>query len=300
MKKTKLKLNFVDFWPNFQKDDNYFFHLINTKYQAVIDEENPDLLFFSVDYNKVGERYRYFEKTCKKIFYTGENKRPNFQECDLAFTFDYSDDERNYRLPLWSLFINWFNTPHSDERDISYLIPLQDLTTPRPQRWMCEKTKFCNFVFSNPSGKRLGMLDELSYYKKIDCAGKLKNNMGSTIPGRGDQRHKVDFLKNYKFTIAFENTSYEGYTTEKLIHPLSVGSIPIYWGSERVGEDFNEKAIINVTKFTGLDEVVDYIEEIDNSDSLYRDILSQPIFNDNKIPDSVLPESVLSFIEERI
>jgi hypothetical protein len=300
MHKTKLKLNFVDFWPNFRKNDNYFFHLLSTKYQVEIDENDPDLLFFSVDYSKAGERYRYFDKRCKKIFYTGENTRPNFQECDMALTFDYTEDKRNYRLPLWSLFINWFNTPHSEERDISYLIPLQDLTNPRPQRWMCEKTKFCNFVFSNPGGKRLGMLEELSCYKKVDSAGKLKNNMGSTIPGRGDQRYKVDFLKNYKFTIAFENTSYEGYTTEKLIHPLSVGSIPIYWGSERVGEDFNEKAIINVNKFAGLDEVVDYIEEIDTNDNLYRDILSQPIFNRNKIPDAVLPKSVLSFIEERI
>ena len=50
----KIRVNFVDFWPDFQKDNNYFYHLLSQKYDVEIDEEglNPDLLFFSVDYGK--------------------------------------------------------------------------------------------------------------------------------------------------------------------------------------------------------------------------------------------------------
>ena len=152
----KLKINFADFWPNFKKDDNYFFHLLGMKYDVRIDEDDPDIMFFSVDYSKRKERDKYELHRCKKVFYTGENVRPNFfgpgsieypnysiGKCDYSLTFDQSQDPRNYRLPLWVLFINWFNVPHDEHRDQSYLIPLDTLMSRHPR----PKTKFCNFVF---------------------------------------------------------------------------------------------------------------------------------------------------------
>ncbi|KOX68777.1 Alpha-(1,3)-fucosyltransferase 11 [Melipona quadrifasciata] len=41
----------------------------------------------------------------------------------------------------------------------------------------------------------------------------------------------LSFIANYKFTIAFENAVCDDYITEKLWRPLTVGSIPIYYGS---------------------------------------------------------------------
>ena len=35
---------------------------------------------------------------------------------------------------------------------------------------------------------------------------------------------------NYNFTIAFENSDYPGYITEKIIHAFIAGTIPLYWG----------------------------------------------------------------------
>ena len=115
----KLKVNFVDFWPNLVKDDNYFYNLLKLEYDVEIDEENPDVLFFSVDY--LGRRERFNYKNCLKVFYTGENTPPNFNECDIAFTFERSEDDRNYRLPLWALHLNWFERPYIEERDQAYL-----------------------------------------------------------------------------------------------------------------------------------------------------------------------------------
>jgi len=137
-------------------------------------------------------------------------------------------------------------------------------------------------------------------YEKVDSAGSLLNNMGQRIPGRGDQKPKVDFISDYRFTIAAENSSHPGYTTEKLLHPLSVGSIPIYWGSERANEDFNEDTFINVHQFDDLVEVVDLIEEIESNDSLYEKYVTAPVFPEGKIPDLLRPESVLTFFEENI
>ena len=53
----KLKINFVDFWPNFLHEDNYFYHLLSREFDVVIDEHDPDLLFFSVDYGNKNEQW---------------------------------------------------------------------------------------------------------------------------------------------------------------------------------------------------------------------------------------------------
>ena len=300
-----IKINFVDFWPNFVKTDNYFFNLLSTKYNTIIDEQDPDVLFFSVDYAKRRERTRYRDHRCKKIFFTGENVRPNFDgpenleldrysigKADAALTFDYSDDDRNYRFPLWAFYTNWFNVQYDENRDPAYLAPVENLINRAPQ----EKKFFCNFVFSNNSGKRISILNAINKYREVTCAGKLMNNTDYTIYGRGDQIHKINFIKNFKFTIAAENSKHDGYTTEKIIHPFSVGSIPIYWGSDRVVEEFNEKAFINANKLS-LYELFETIINIDGDIDLYNEMVMQPVFLNNEIPSHVLPENVLQFIE---
>jgi hypothetical protein len=303
-----IKINFVDFWPNFQKTDNYFYHLLSTKHEVVIDEENPDLLFFSVDYSRRKERDKYLNHKCCKIFFTGENVRPNFDgptsveyprysigKCDLAFTFDYSEDPRNYRLPLWAFFINWFNVAYNEDRDPAYLIPLDSLLT----RSNSEKPHFCNFLFSNSSGERIKILKTIEQYRSVSCAGSLCNNTNYRIRGRGDQKHKIDFISQFKFTIAAENSKSDGYTTEKMIHPLSAGSIPIYWGSDKVEEEFNEKSFINANKLSH-DDLLEAIIEVDKNDILWKNMVNEPVFTDNKIPEPILPENVLNFLEEVI
>ena len=268
-----IKINFVDFWPGFIKTDNYFFNLLRTRYDICIDEDNPDILFFSVDYAKRRERDRYKNSKCKKIFFTGENVRPNFDsedsieyknysigKADIAFTFDYSDDSRNYRFPLWAFYTNWFNRDYIPERDPAYLVDTRCFVK---RQNFSRKDHFCNFLFSNPSGERMKILSYIRKYSPVHCPGRLMNNC-SPIGGRGDQIEKINFISRFKFTIAAENSQHDGYTTEKLIHPLSVGSIPIYWGSERVEEEFNEKSFINANKLSG-HELLNKVIEIDQN-----------------------------------
>ena len=305
-----LKINFVDFWPNFVKNDNYFYHLLSQEFNVQIDDSDPDLLFFSVDYSRSNELSKFYNHRCKKIFYTGEGVEPNFDgpasielpnysigKCDYSFTFEHIND-RNYRLPLWVLFINWFGVPHSDARDVSFLTHLSDiLDAPK-----FPKSKFCNFVFSNPSGERENILNAIQKYKKVDCAGNLRNNMpnGAKVKGRGDQKEKVLFLSDYKFTIAAENKKRNGYTTEKLFHALVSGGIPIYWGSESVNKDFNPERFINVEDFNSYDELLNEIIYLDQNDRAYKQKISKPIFADNKIPDFAKPKNVLKFFKDKI
>ena len=305
----KIKIDFVDFWPGFRKNDNYFFHLLNSRYSTSIDEKDPDLVFFSVDYNKSNQRQKYLNHRSKKIFYTGENVSPNLYspssvdyprysigKCDFSFSFENSADPRNYRFPLWAFMINWFEVENNLDRDPSYLIPIKHLTS----RNNSPKSKFCNFLFSNHSGKRGEILDILSKYKKVDCAGRYRNNTGYALPGRGDQEHKINFIADYKFTIASENSLGNGYVTEKIIHPLSVGSIPIYWGSDSVQKDFNRKCFMYYNDFSSKENFLNKIISIDKNKDEYEAMISEPIFKDNKIPDFVRPEKLLSFFERTV
>ena len=303
IKLDTITVNFVDFWCNFIKEDNYFYNLLSTKFKVVIDEITPDIVFYSVDYDKKNEKQKYLGTKSKLVYYTGESTLPNWDECDLAFTFDYNSvHQKNYRLPLWSLYFNWFNRPYNLNRDHAYLHNLEDFLSKKivKRKHLSEKTNFCNFVYSQASGKRVDFFPKLVNRSKrqIISAGRLYNNVGWNISGRSDHIEKIQFLSKFKFTISFENRDYLGYTTEKIIHPMFANSIPIYWGNNNVGiTDFNPKSFINAKNYSSDEELIDYINFLDSNLEEYFNILNQSWFINNKIPEFVLPENVLKRIE---
>lgn len=297
----KLKLNFVDFWPNFIKTDNYFYNLLKTRYDVEIDDKNPDILFFSVDYTNARERDQY--KNCLRVFYTGENVAPNWNECDVAYTFRHSDDPREYRFPLWAMHLNWFDRPYNDDRDHAYLHSIEHfLNKPRQ---LC-KPKFCGFIAAQPRGKRVEFVPKLSNYRKVDCVGPLHNNVGYLLRDmhgnltRGDQKYKIEWLTQYKFNVAMENCESVGYCTEKIIHSMFATCVPIYWGSTSVEKDFNPNSFINCHGFSCDEEAIEYIREVDTDIEKYKKILREPWFHDNRVPDFVQPEAVITLISNKI
>ena len=115
------------------------------------------------------------------------------------------------------------------------------------RRSFARKTRFCNFVYSNPRCRyRNRFFHKLSRYRHVDAAGRLYNNLGSGSDGPND---KTELLASCKFTIAFENASYPGYTTEKIVHAMLAHSLPIYWGNPCVERDFNTASFLNAHDF---------------------------------------------------
>ena len=163
-----------------------------------------------------------------------------------------------------------------------------------------DKSRFCNFVYSNYdknfSGavKRVEFCKSLMKYKKIDCAGVIMQNTDELKRLEKNIIHdkqyssildtKLKYMSKYKFTIAFENQSYPHYVTEKILHPFLVGSIPIYWGCPQVAQMFNPAAFINCHDYSSLDEVVSRVREIDNDHELYLKYATAPPF----LPDSLM------------
>jgi len=258
-----IKINFVDFPFDFDPEKNYFLKLLESKYKLEL-SDSPEILF----YGNYGQKHLKYN--CLKIFYSSENVRPDYRFCDFSLSFDYSVLPKNCRLPLFIL--------HGNLEDLTRKVDLGLLKK--------GKTEFCNFVYSNEKGtERNEFFRLLNEYKKIDSPGKVFNNMPTGVVGeRYDYITKKKFLSKYKFTIAFENESYPGYTTEKIFHPMQVGSIPVYFGNPRIGEDFNTKSFINVHDFPSFQKAVDFIIEVDKNDELYHGILKQPYFLNDQVP----------------
>jgi len=93
-------------------------------------------------------------------------------------------------------------------------------------------------------------------------------------------------ISSYKFSLCYENSVTPGYHTEKLLHGMVAGNIPIYYGDKTVEQDFNPKRFINAVDMSD-EELLERIIEIDESDKLYNEMLSQPIFDKEVSLDSV-------------
>jgi hypothetical protein len=211
------------------------------------------------------------------VFFTGENIRPDFKRCDYAMTFDYNDSPRHYRLPLYALF-----------GDVEALLAPKD-----PEAILKSKTKFCAFIYSNPScATRNRFFKKLSKYKRIDSAGRYMNNMGIKL------ENKLEFIKDYKFTFAFENSEFQGYTTEKIFEPMLKNSIPLYWGNPLVAEDFNRKSFVNYYDFSREEEMIDRIIELDSNANKYYDLMSENYFVGNKVNKFVDKNNVANFLNQ--
>ena len=271
----EIKINFVDFWPGFDKTNNYFFNLLVQKYKVSIDE-NPEILFYSC-YNNT-----YLNYSCTRIFYTPENIRPDFSACDFAFTFDYTKRKNHFRLPLYSMYVDLLNMKHKIES-----IPTRE----EAKKIWKAKSKFCCMVVSNANAtKRLDFFKELSKIKQVDSGGAVLNNVGGKVPD------KFEFIKDYKFVISFENSEYDGYTTEKILEPIYTDCIPIYWGNKLVDKDFNSKRFIDYNKFGSEKELIDRLLEIDQNEELAIAMLMQPTYSFNRIAHEEEKQKVLQIL----
>lgn len=265
-KKPLLKIHFSDFWDNFQPTQFWIFQLLSQNFNVCLDKNNPDLLVFSQ--SGIG----HLKYKCHKIYYSHENTMPNPFLADFSFSFHGKGGAHQF-------FSNFIEEPLFQQL-------ILNKANDEILAWKRTlKNKFCNFVYSNCKPReRIAFCKMLSQYKHVDCPGKVLNNQPPFDSHGYQYNQKLDFQKRYKFTIAFENVSRSNYTTEKIIHPLLVGSIPIYWGNPDVAKLFNPKSFINCHDFGSFEEVICYIKKVDQDESLYSSYLSsQPILDNSPL-----------------
>lgn len=263
-----IKLDFVGFWQNFDKNNNFFTDILRERYHVEITDQ-PDFVIASV----LGAPYEYTKYDCVRILFTGEPLAPDFNVFDYAITFeqltclDADGNDRHFRYPLCLVSNGRIKEMH------------MGMTYEAAEKELAQKKYFCNFLYGHRSayGERERILEVLQKYKRVEAAGSFMNNMPDhrVIPY---SKEKYEFQRQCKFTIAFESISHPGFITEKIVDPICSCSVPIYYGNPLCHKEFNSKALINCHEFGSFEEAAERVIEIDNNDELYIQMLMEHKF----------------------
>ena len=220
---TKKKIKLVGFADTIC-EQNWVLDYLCRDYEVDIcdGESSPDYLFYG------GFGREHYEYDCVKIAIIGENYVPDFNAFDYAISHNFIEfGDRHLRIPLFAFYPEYKTlASHLNKSDKELL-----------------NRDFCSFVVSNGNRGdpiRTEFFHRLSKYKPVASGGRWLNNIGGPVDD------KLDFCSKYKFNIAFENSFCPGYTTEKIMQPLTVNSIPIYWGNPLVSRDFSDECMVRV------------------------------------------------------
>lgn len=274
MAKPTLNIAFADFWSGFNPQDNFITAALREHYELVLNEQHPDFLFFS----NFGLRHlRYTD--CVKIFYTGENLVPDFNQCDYALSACRMDfDGRNLYLP--PCLITCTAAPA--------LPPVTPEMAHRP---------FCSFIYSQDSvGEGSRRRKEfcrklMDTYTRVDCPGRVLHNTDAPeLAARGDvdnwNSSKIRYLGKFKFNIAFENSNAPGYITEKLSDCFLGNTVPIYRGSGGNPAPFPKEAMICADDYADDAALIARIKEVNENDELYLSLLAANPFRHGMSTDT--------------
>ncbi len=258
-------VKFVEFWPTFDVEHNPITQALRVKHDVTVlpseGGEVPDVLFYSRCGH--GEHLRYGD--CIKVYYTGENDCPNFNEADYALSFQTLEfGDRHMRLPLYLFYeYDWLGT------------------VPKMTDTEALGRGFCSVVMRNSSNchpQRLAIIDAMESYRPLAYGGPYRNNTGGPVD------EKIPFIAGYKFNLALENSVVDGYVTEKIVEPLAAGTVPIYWGSEAVKSDFNPESFIFAGDYNTMDGLIEAVRRIDTDNTAYLAMLRAPRFKaDSKV-----------------
>jgi alpha(1,3/1,4) fucosyltransferase len=261
----KLKIWFADFWPEWNEED-FISPILKNHFEIVLDRGNPDVVFHSI-FNGMQDTSKY---KCKKILYLGENHRPEQYGSNYSISFD-PHSNTNYRLPLWQVYI--LRKPELKERLYNRL----NLKEEEFEKWGA-------FIVSNSANFiRNSVYQQLHNYKHTESYGRyLTNNPALLQYSKGrywrDAKDEYFIKHPHKWMITYENSPYRFYCTEKLMDAFLVGSMPIYCGDPRVGEDWNKSAFLDMTR--GFD--FEKIKKMDQDYGLFKSVYEQPVFTDEQ------------------
>jgi hypothetical protein len=282
-----IRLFFTEMWGGFDFQNNPFINILSNRHNVTIDSSNPNLVI------SLGKK-KYLNALT--LYYNaGEPYYPSLSP-DIAdhfigsFFFDY---ENYTRFPSYFMYISHFIQ--------NGIIEGFDFFQ-KTDREIPKKEKFCCFVGKSMVGKRGRFIEKLNSYKRVETNSPPYNDFqlefdnssfNSSIP-------KINFIQKYKFNIAFENNfrghhpafpgsriengelvSMAGLTNEKIVEPFVAGTLPIYWGNEKISEEFNSKTFLNLHDFQNDEELIEKIIELDSNENLYTSYFKQKIASNN-------------------
>jgi hypothetical protein len=139
-------------------------------------------------------------------------------------------------------------------------------------------------VLSNGGGRERNLfMERLERFIPIEYAGSYRTN----VPIITDVYNTEGFRKaisQYKFVITMENSREDTYITEKITHGFVCGTVPIYWGSQRVDDYFNSDRFINVDSVDDetVSNVADRIRYLCSHPEEYLKMVNRPVYSNER------------------
>jgi hypothetical protein len=238
--------------------ENWLKKKLDDEFILEFNVSNPDYLIYNVfSDDDLSPKY---QNAIKIAIYT-ENIMPDINNADYIighYHINYLDRYFKYSIFLWHITEKFDKIRKEAIKNYN-------------------KKKFCAALISNCESEfRLNFIEKLSKYKKVDMGGKCQNNINRNV------KNKIEFLSNYKFSIAMENSNGDGYLSEKIVDSFLAGTIPIYYGDYILDEFINPKSYILIKGEKDIEKKIEYIKKIDSDDNLYKSIMKEkPIIDDN-------------------
>uniref|UniRef100_A0A1A9WHI4 Fucosyltransferase n=1 Tax=Glossina brevipalpis TaxID=37001 RepID=A0A1A9WHI4_9MUSC len=207
--------------------------------------------------------------------------------------FNYTSTFSRYSdIPLTTFYLPKLENLTSP----TYVIPVADKSAQSDQGLVFFMQSDCYTMSGRDDYVR-----ELMNYVSIDSyGGCLKNR---ELP-KSLQKQQHDYLNNlyspeilklvarYKFVLAYENGVCHDYITEKFWRPLTVGSIPLYFGSPTI-KDWapNHKSFIDISEFKNPKDLANFIKKLDANEVEYNAYLQhkfnmmKPIGNERLVTE---------------
>lgn len=277
--KKEIRVYSVHPWANTLENFmiRYHFDRLTSDFDFVWDDKTPQYVFASEhiysSYQAFRDFFRLWESGRAKdrifIGYLEEAIEPDLNLFDYAavYSTEFARMDRVIRLlPVHTKF------------KIFYVPESHPAASPQEARDILrQKTKFCDFLYSHAYQERDDIFTALSEYKGVDALGARFHNTDYKPTGFfGHAQETTALHRPYKFTIAVENGSLPGYTSEKLMTALQANTVPIYWGNPEIADDFNPACYINANDCTDFHDLIERVREIDTDDELWCSMISQP------------------------
>ena len=214
----------------------------------------PDAVFFmSMGNGHITKAMNYKTNISIKIigtregqhYYSLHNKEYLRQHFQGTALFDCTSD------------IPWVRTPNMDE--------VKAIQMPK------NPGSNISFVASNCSptnnrNKYVKIIDKL--IGVVSMGGCLRNTPWPKCEGRACT--KVEAIRRYKIHLAFENGNSPRYVTWKIYSAYEAGILPVYMGTQYIGEVVPKGSYIDVADFSSPEELAHYLAKVLADDDLYN------------------------------
>jgi hypothetical protein len=240
---------FNGFWSGFLERTNptnvkFFLELFESVYNTPVAFGSLDESTILVENTQVQHTVRDIKAWTHTYLFSGESYLHNDHSKYTCVLFGRRNHKNFVNVPLYIPYL-----ASSFDESVIKKNKASELQT-MPQ-------KDALVIVSNPNGAmRNRFCEELEKHMNVTYAGGYKNNIGGSLSYSYNSKEFLDYVGQYKFIISMENSDEETYITEKIIHGLLGGSIPVYWGSKHVLDYFNKDRILTVDGPNDIETVI--------------------------------------------